>query len=1831
MRTWISLAFFLFGLAACDPPEKDLRSHFGDGGTCSRNPAILDDLIVHPQACTTTAACPVGSFCRAETGVCDWSCLSDSDCGLGTCDCDGVCQAVGQADAGIASDPVCPRNQARLDELNLWPHQVCTLDEDCPNGSHCSDGRGYCEWECLPEGALACAAGTVCDCSGRCETPGAGPATPPVRQYRFEMSTHMLWVPAGSATSPWPQRRLQVTMVAPDLATLASLGVNQYAPALLATPTHGVQVFCGEGPITEWRASCALAEWSFPPGSTRSQPKSVWISAGLGFTGGNQWQLVVDSIQPDGPGRQVAQIARVGTGDGAPSPQPLAGEYAGELRLVDVTGATPGAIGSPSALRLPVRAWMPAGGTGLEIYDGLRVLTPSGKLRLPAPAAAARFVWLEPGGDVSGRITAEVTADAAVHTAVVGTLNGELRVRVGLAGGSATTSTWRWRYQLRRVGAATTCGAGAPACGPSLTCAAELGVCTEGPAWTPTADAGSGLFQGAADTWSGALATMSQFTFGGPELSVQLTEGISIRYLFAGFRALFSADFYDGQHGVSSVLPGQHRAVANAHLLADPPPPLFPLPCFPASQCAQLLTRGLDACRASFAPYDQWIPTQSASGQPFQVSHFRWDGSTSSAPLCDQLYATADAIARDRLVPCVPEVPEAWDVNNGLYTLLSAQPGAKRASCQALHVNHRAALGASVPADFATFLSTSCKLAAPVDFRLTRSGTTDVHLIYLCPYRAALLGPQDAATSAERLMCYAPGSTWPFLVSSTFGTQVMPISGDLRCTSGVAPHGIELASAADRGETMGLAGLAAACLEELVAAPAALADLTTENGQVSSYVAHFATGRCFSPGHFYPALTALIGGSDDRAGRLLQRLLQQWLELHGFLAKEGAQENLLVAALRAAPTMDLPAAPARAAADATAAPETILAQVERGWNVVLDARVTARLLMLPAEVLRNPDYRPASLPALPHQAQRIGLPVSLLETATLHLELARRDLGDAQLVAYGQCRNDGTSSVADAVLARSGRALRYTLAAETLAEALRARAVTAGVLAWAVRFDGARAQLEAVRARVVRLAAAVRACENPMGIDDGQVPSYFGDVVGVSSRFFAASDYLMNGWATPAVQSARGALADARSAWLSQRDSRIQQDQNDQEVERRRENLAASYGRELVTLCGLEDVESKDALDRFGDAAGQLDAETCYSERVRPECTGGANQAYALLTDEQLQFHLCAWGKFKFTPQSRLLPEVLWPVAGATNATVDHATNEYVVTPPSGALSRRPLGELYLVAERLGRFDELYDDAAAACASEARFGGRDLHELPEPATTDPSCFHGAMGESVLAVATASSDIDGANQRWDNAQQGYEIDFAHCVDVQRTLGNVDALNAQHTAHVFALRKARLRAQRKANQRRHQSSWFTFNPLNLVAKVAEYWDAEDGITLTSATDLENEALKLSADMENAEAQHQATVQQMSNDLAVRACWSEVNKSYLAIPAAARDVDSASRRADQAVANLANQKLRVRQILREGRAAVAREAGRKVPSLAFHYWLDERLDRYHDEMEWARKLTYLAVLAVEYEFQASLDLHDDVLAAVHPDQLEDVVRILDQERLSRTINTRRPEERTAVLSLRQDVLGLADLRAARPGDRTWSSVRRFQERLWEPDYAVYDEHGQYVGQGIPFTLGEQGALQDRCAERLWRVTATVQGDVGNTSAPTVEIKLIRRNGFSSQWCEGHGDDSAYQSATLLPPGQLFHPDDHGGSEAAAPGFVTAAIQPYLNIPRSQFYSQAFVEGSSEAFAGYGLYGEYVLLFPWHGLLEPDEQTFESFPLERIEDVLIRFDYLSVDDLEL
>jgi len=94
-----------------------------------------------------------------------------------------------------------------------------------------------------------------------------------------------------------------------------------------------------------------------------------------------------------------------------------------------------------------------------------------------------------------------------------------------------------------------------------------------------------------------------------------------------------------------------------------------------------------------------------------------------------------------------------------------------------------------------------------------------------------------------------------------------------------------------------------------------------------------------------------------------------------------------------------------------------------------------------------------------------------------------------------------------------------------------------------------------------------------------------------------------------------------------------------------------------------------------------------------------------------------------------------------------------------------------------------------------------------------------------------------------------------------------------------------------------------------------------------------------------------------------------------------------------------------------------------------------------------------------------------------------------------------------------------------------------------------------------------------------------------------------------------TVHTTAELFQPGSSVDLSD-------ANQFTAAMLYPWFNIRRTDFYKASYQDGASQELAGRGLYGDYTLLFP-------KQMLDDKFALEHVEDVLLRFDYLSVDNL--
>jgi hypothetical protein len=356
-----------------------------------------------------------------------------------------------------------------------------------------------------------------------------------------------------------------------------------------------------------------------------------------------------------------------------------------------------------------------------------------------------------------------------------------------------------------------------------------------------------------------------------------------------------------------------------------------------------------------------------------------------------------------------------------------------------------------------------------------------------------------------------------------------------------------------------------------------------------------------------------------------------------------------------------------------------------------------------------------------------------------------------------------------------------------------------------------------------------------------------------------------------------------------------------------------------------------------------------------------------------------------------------------------------------------------------------------------------------------------------------------------------------------------------------------------------------------------------------------------------------------------------------------------ADLDAANVAFQNLRTEADMAyiDGLATVQFEEGRRLNPLTQDLWLDESVAAYRRSFRIAHRITYLAVLAVEYEFQQSLGLRELALAAEVPDDLEAVLQELRSLTAPRSIFGSRPNTRKMVLSLRDDLLVLGNLTDVPQNFHQMTAVERLQNRLVSQSNKIVDASGNYLGTEIRFTISPSGlgALanatevfsQGLCAERLWSVNASIQGPDGllvETEGTFTEMTVKKANTFFSQWCVGdpEGQDDL-QGASVRPERNLFRdPESPGASfieaqlSALQGNDSRALIQPSLNVARADFETDAYENGASSQLAGRGLFGEYAIFFPAQAVSQDvgGKQT-PGLDLSKVTDVLIRFDYVA------
>lgn len=1105
--------------------------------------------------------------------------------------------------------------------------------------------------------------------------------------------------------------------------------------------------------------------------------------------------------------------------------------------------------------------------------------------------------------------------------------------------------------------------------------------------------------------------------------------------------------------------------------------------------------------------------------------------------------------------------------------------------------------------------------------------------------------PRNPESCGVGLSCYEAGSFDPDLGSldaPDLTGQPAPASGDLLCRGeerSLANALYDLALLdADSPDRLDAATAFDVCRTELEAFRAASApDSPARNAAGLDEIVEEA--RCVDPVRILLNL-GLVRAVDANPFEqaLLHRRAQQWLRVHGFLARNAAERERFAAIIRSEDT-DAP----------PATPQSILATSLDGWAFLFHPRFGGQLRALSPQVLAAPDYRTRAVPefsaGLSDQPQPRGVSVDIVETLTAQLELADR----------AWQRDDG-----EEVSTQVRRLLEALPVAVALARDLVRQADGAGPVAWLDRYREAERSMFAALSNLLGTGELLLSGANPLGIEEDDLPLYFfGNQVGAGGRFLAISDYLLgdgpesNAWAPFLVRQAAATLQGARQAWVEREQRQMLASLDANARERREDEVRLRYGNAITDLCGpIPGVATREILD----LSTSIDPDLCFMRFDNPDCSLSTDEYLQSLTPEMVAREICVIGRLK-TRAGR--------AAGFLDPRLDAmADNHSTCREPSLSLNACPGGggpSCYSCAGmsapiapdsfRQVRLDAI--DPALVDRVREQCGRRwwrapplpTLRELRPGGDENPSCFQGSLGEMSLTVRSVAQQVEAARSRIQDKSDAYDVAMRSCF--RRYFGERRLIEAQeeHDEVMSELRRAKLSADRRAVEAAavkdcataYGGDW-TYGAASGAACYAASAEGRAQI----------DGLNLQFMMEEVQQRHDAHMAELEAEVERRVCFNDAEMHLVGARTAAIELDQAQTDLQRALVQFQNTKSSVQTKLDEGRSVLELVREQTVAHPVHDFWLDERLAEFEREMRLAKRTSFLAARAVEYEMQASLEVRDLILDAIVPVELEAALDELRLTAATRRINGRAPSNLKAVVSLKDELLQLEDRSEWPEFFYRFGKTERLRRLLGSPRFAVYSSAGDYLGQRIPFSLAPLGTLGladprgialltgGDCAERLWSVNASVQGseDVVAGGSTSVRIDVLKSNEFHSQWCSSvRPDDVPFQRASVRPSRNLFR-EPGLGSEVGAPlGLQNpnieesrGRIQARVNVPRAELESDAFTDGSTTELAARGLYGSYALFIPAEVLKDPSDPDSRGLDLDAVDDILLRFDYVSV-----
>ncbi|MBL8949165.1 MAG: hypothetical protein JNK82_00210 [Myxococcaceae bacterium] len=988
---------------------------------------------------------------------------------------------------------------------------------------------------------------------------------------------------------------------------------------------------------------------------------------------------------------------------------------------------------------------------------------------------------------------------------------------------------------------------------------------------------------------------------------------------------------------------------------------------------------------------------------------------------------------------------------------------------------------------------------------------------------------------------------------------------------------------------------------------------------------------------------------DPLDAALLQRQLYRWVEVHGFLARQTLEAEKLAQVIRKLEPMS---------ADLPPAPERALQASLAGWSLFLQPRVGLALTALPGLSVAEPDYRPLvtgrpSVVVSGHD-QAVGLPVAMLETLATQLELAELVLNRAQYQPKPDALVRAAEVVANSYVVRA-------IAVELHRRALAARPA----LTWEQRYQRALVRLDTATNVTVSRATSLRRGANPLGIEDNDLPLYFlGDETSPAARFSAVSTFFLGtgpqsaaNWAPAAVARANESLGQARTAWSAFRDREVVRETAQGELANRVQALSFEFGDKVADFCSAPDsLSTADIIDNWEQGHGlPFSADNCYLRRdvANAGCAVDLNAYAQLLRVEDLSYQLCVMREVETQSGQKLdlvnqamLTVLRDPACANTLLTRVACVDGFVGCVSCNGSKFDPRAALNDLRQlkNLPLATTLKSQAEAKCR--LTFPGASsqlpsLDQVTPPSLNKPECYRGRLGEQALTLRAVAQDLEIARAELDEHQERYDIAMKGCLIQQVGQTRLSAVQAAHDQTMSSLRVGKLVCDIAANVAGGVKDCATAAGSDFTLGVGSGISCGAAAVEAAATSV-SDGLQFA--MDEAQQKHEALMTSIQNDIDNQLCFNDAEMELVGARTSALRVQRAVGDLEVAMYQFREMKIAADTYYADGQAALEVLRTRAVIPPAHDFWLDEALTRFQQRMGFARRMTYLSVVAVEYEFQQSLAAKGRVLAAELPDELEAVLQELWTSAGTRSVLGSRPANAKAIISLRDQVLQLADQKGSSPGEQALSPVDRFRLMLADPSHAVYASDGQYLGQRLPFRLAplELLGLGDSksvpaftsrdCAERLWSLSASLKGPstLLRGAGATARVEVQKSNSFFSQRCGG-GRDDGVQLASVRPSRNLLRGDDTvtGGAGAGrdASDFSVARLEAFVNVPSVEFVSDQYSNGSTAELATRGLYGDYALFIPATTLSRMvSGSPSDGLDLGQLEDVLLRVEYVSV-----